>query len=1408
MGYVNKISIGEGTHLIEPTLYGISSTAAGTPIKDVTLTSFELITGAQVAIKFTKTNTAAVANLKLKFNGESNNNAKPIKYRGSNLPAVETLTAGRIYNFVYDGTNWELVGDLDTTYSVETAVSGGTTESLVSTGEKFIWNSKQDALTFDGTYSTNNKVATVSTVTNAISNLTAADLNLASALKYVGVRNELPAGTNSTTYSTYNNGDVITVNYKEYAYLKGDSAGTSSWVELGDEGSYKLKQTAISAPTEATNTWASSIGQDADGAISVSYSTLDTSGTWSGTATKIAITTSAPTSSKIVGYIPFSTTITGNNDLYAQDSLYLYDTVTNNAISSVYLNVGKNTTMGGITLHSTNTAAHGNLVPTTLTANTTRTWTLPDENGTIALNESIKKLYLYMNYDVPKLNSYSTPITDMNDAPIGVTRTQNGTETAAVTANAPTNSCGGKIYTFGGYNGSATNYKIQIFAGADFNRTFIRRQSNTTWTNWYRMPYISGVASTAIGGTKIPVYVNTTGEIVAGNELKDLAYQDTITVSQITDIEDNYLSLSGGELDGVVTNTSNIISASGSGIYKTDGAPIFYFLKNNNISSNQLGAIFLNTATTNNTYRADRMYFRTYRYDSSTGAVLNKWDQYYLPEATTSTSSNNSYAILTESNYTNYTIKRDGSDASGTWGISITGSAGSAATASKADAANLTTTTNALAYYSDTAGSFANLQRVTALNHVSLTTPAGNTSYQDGLRIVGTGYGDAAQLLANADGATAYGDGGPQIQFSTGASNQDGAIIFTHYNNTSGMQESFQFVGQSPVAVRADGLIAKTRAIIGDNQVNTSYTLYVNGNSMFTSDVTASQFIREGIGSSWKEGRIHAVLRTTAPETWSSWTPYLSLKTTDGSWDAGAHSSNNQLRFNYCADTVANGTNAMGPYVAFATDGTTSTVRADKFSGNLIGNADTATTATNLASAPTIMDASNNVVTSLEASTVYTLNIGGQTLSFTTTPNTTPYGIRVYKDTPSASSFNTNYPILVGRTAVTSISYNNSNYTNNMYATAHSDSSKLLMYNPYTQTLTIGGGTLTGEEYSGNATTATSSKVLANWIGTYEVAESTGANTNRLTSADIGHVTNGGVVHFKATSNMANKPGDGSILHFNWDTASAWDAQLYIPDSTSWSMQYRVSSKAGTWDNWRTLLDNENTTIPNTVPTLSWGAEATVLTINGSAVKINAMAKPTVSDIGAAAAAHAHGNITNDGKMSGSTASGAVTTSHKFLREDGTWVVPKYTTDTHYTTHLYVNDTAGGAASNTTTTNTTTYMHLYDDNAKHATIQFKGSGGTTVTATGGVITIDSNDDNNAVSQSASTTAHWRKILLHYKDDAAPTTAVTSSTNVVYAAVGVSVQPSTGTIRAEAYNVLDKVKLEYNLTDDSLDFIFI
>jgi hypothetical protein len=100
--------------------YGSCSTAAATTAKAVSCTGFTLATGAWIAVKFTVTNTGAVANLTLNVNSTG---AKAIKYRGGNLPSTSTLTANRTYLFVYDGTNYELVGDLDTnsTYTAASA---------------------------------------------------------------------------------------------------------------------------------------------------------------------------------------------------------------------------------------------------------------------------------------------------------------------------------------------------------------------------------------------------------------------------------------------------------------------------------------------------------------------------------------------------------------------------------------------------------------------------------------------------------------------------------------------------------------------------------------------------------------------------------------------------------------------------------------------------------------------------------------------------------------------------------------------------------------------------------------------------------------------------------------------------------------------------------------------------------------------------------------------------------------------------------------------------------------------------------------------------------------------------------------------------------------------------------------
>ena len=111
--------------------YATCATAAGTAAKAVTISGFTLTTGIHVFVKFTVTNTAAVASLTLNVSGTG---AKSMKYRGGNLPAVGTLSASRVYEFIYDGTNWELVGDLDTNTQTVTGVKGNS-ESSYRTGQ-------------------------------------------------------------------------------------------------------------------------------------------------------------------------------------------------------------------------------------------------------------------------------------------------------------------------------------------------------------------------------------------------------------------------------------------------------------------------------------------------------------------------------------------------------------------------------------------------------------------------------------------------------------------------------------------------------------------------------------------------------------------------------------------------------------------------------------------------------------------------------------------------------------------------------------------------------------------------------------------------------------------------------------------------------------------------------------------------------------------------------------------------------------------------------------------------------------------------------------------------------------------------------------------------------------------------
>lgn len=104
---------------------GTCTTPAGTIEKTVTIEDFKLTSNCVIAVKFQYTNTAA--NPMLKINNES---AKPILYEDKAVP-TEYLQAKRIYEFAYDGTNFNLINidqadKLKTAHNIGSASFDGT----------------------------------------------------------------------------------------------------------------------------------------------------------------------------------------------------------------------------------------------------------------------------------------------------------------------------------------------------------------------------------------------------------------------------------------------------------------------------------------------------------------------------------------------------------------------------------------------------------------------------------------------------------------------------------------------------------------------------------------------------------------------------------------------------------------------------------------------------------------------------------------------------------------------------------------------------------------------------------------------------------------------------------------------------------------------------------------------------------------------------------------------------------------------------------------------------------------------------------------------------------------------------------------------------------------------------------
>ena len=108
------------------THYDTCYTSSDTAEKTVSVTGFVLETGARVTVNFLESNTAANPTLNV-HNGSAYTGAKAIMYRGNSSVSGSSdyyrWQAGDIVDFIYDGTNWVMVGWQTYAYHAESATS-------------------------------------------------------------------------------------------------------------------------------------------------------------------------------------------------------------------------------------------------------------------------------------------------------------------------------------------------------------------------------------------------------------------------------------------------------------------------------------------------------------------------------------------------------------------------------------------------------------------------------------------------------------------------------------------------------------------------------------------------------------------------------------------------------------------------------------------------------------------------------------------------------------------------------------------------------------------------------------------------------------------------------------------------------------------------------------------------------------------------------------------------------------------------------------------------------------------------------------------------------------------------------------------------------------------------------------
>lgn len=214
MSYIDSVNVGGTSYKIQETVYITPSLSSSAYTAD--LSNFTLATGATVQAKFATTNPA---NATLNVNSTG---AKEIHYNGTKITASQ-FKVNHVYTLVYDGTQWQVVGDIDTntTYSLS-GLSGIGTINASGTAPLTLSGSKSGT-----TYTLTGSIADASASASGVVNT---DAQTFSGVKIFDNGLHIYG-----TISTQGTGSVAGTMYPGGAYhsghnsiiLHGDTAGVS-----------------------------------------------------------------------------------------------------------------------------------------------------------------------------------------------------------------------------------------------------------------------------------------------------------------------------------------------------------------------------------------------------------------------------------------------------------------------------------------------------------------------------------------------------------------------------------------------------------------------------------------------------------------------------------------------------------------------------------------------------------------------------------------------------------------------------------------------------------------------------------------------------------------------------------------------------------------------------------------------------------------------------------------------------------------------------------------------------------------------------------------------------------------------------------------------------------------------------